>query len=363
MKVTFVLPFAGLQGGIRVLATYAKRLKQRGHEVVVISTPPESSFGWKVRSFIRGGWRTDFKSSHFDNLDVEHRVLERVRPVTDADVPDSDVVLATYYKTAYGVAQLSPKKGAKAIFIQGYELESSERNPQLDATWRMPMHKIAVATWLVELARDQFGDRNVSLVPNGVDLDQFHAPPRAKGAVPTVGLLHHNAPIKGCSTSIAVAKRVAESIPSLRLIAFGAEHPDIGLKLPQFGEFYYQPPQDQLKELYARCDVWLSTSIREGFCLPLVEAMACRCPVVSTRAGGPNDIIEEGVSGYLTEVGDIEAVTDRILHILQLPSEEWQRLSDAAYRRATRFTWDDATQRFEQALILTIERKQCGEIS
>lgn len=363
MKVTFVLPFAGLQGGIRVLATYAKRLKERGHDVVVISTPPETSFGWKVRSFIRGGWRNDSKSSHFDGLDVEHRVLERVRPVTDEDVPDSDVVMATYYTTAYGVLQLSPEKGAKAIFLQGYELENGEPNPRLDATWRMPMHKVAVSSWLVQLARDRFGDDSVSLVPNGVDLDQFHAVPRAKGAVPTVGFLHHNAPLKGCGTSITAVKRVAQSIPSLRLISFGAEHPDFGLRLPRFAEFYYQPPQEKLKGLYDQCDVWLSASIREGFCLPLIEAMACRCPVVSTRAGGPNDIIDEGVNGYLTEVGDAEAFADRILRVLQLSSEHWRKMSDAAYRTATRFTWNDATDRFERALELAIERKKRGEIS
>jgi glycosyltransferase involved in cell wall biosynthesis len=363
MKVTFILPFAGLQGGIRVLAIYARRLKERGHEVVVISTPPEISLGWKVRSFMRGEWRNDSKSSHLDGLDVEHRVLERARPVTDTDVPDSDVVMATYYTTAYGVLQLSPEKGAKAIFLQGYELENGKPNPRLDATWKMPMHKIAVSNWLVQLARDKFGDQSVSLVHNGVDLDQFHAVPRTKGVAPTVGFLHHNASLKGCETSIRVVKRVAESIPSLRLISFGAEHPDFGLRLPHFAEFYYRPPQEKLKELYAQCDVWLSASIREGFCLPLIEAMACRCPVVSTRSGGPNDIIDEGINGYLTEVGDVEVLTDRILYVLRLLPENWRKMSDAAYCTATRFTWDDATARFERALELAIVRKKRGEIS
>lgn len=363
MKITFILPFAGLQGGIRVLATYAKRLQDRGHEVLVISVPAETSLGWKVKSFIRGGWTTDLKASHFDGLLVEHRVLERVRPVTDADVPDSDVVIATYYKTAYGVMQLSPKKGAKVIFIQGYEIENGEHNPKLDATWRMPMHKIVVSNWLVQLAHNEFGDRNVSLAPNGIDLDQFYAASRAKGVVPTVGLLHHNDRIKGCATGIAAVERVAESIPSLRLISFGAEHPDIKLRLPRFAEFFYQPPQEKLKDLYAKCDVWLSSSVREGFCLPVIEAMACRCPVISTRAGGPDDIIEEGVNGFLTTVGDAEMLADRTLNVLRLPPAQWKKMSDAAYRTATRYTWDDATARFEQSLELAIERKRRKEIS
>ncbi|HEY9598179.1 MAG TPA: glycosyltransferase family 1 protein, partial [Cyanophyceae cyanobacterium] len=39
MKITFVLPFAGLSGGIRVVAIYAERLRKRGHDVLVVSLP------------------------------------------------------------------------------------------------------------------------------------------------------------------------------------------------------------------------------------------------------------------------------------------------------------------------------------
>lgn len=96
--------------------------------------------------------------------------------------------------------------------------------------------------------------------------------------------------------------------------------------------------------------------------MPLLEAMACRCPVVSTRSGGPIDIIEEGVNGYLTEVGDVGALADRMLHVLRLSHEEWRQMSDAAYRTATRFNWDDATDLFEDALELAAERKRRGEL-
>ena len=362
MRITFILPFAGLQGGIRVVAVYAKRLKQRGHEVVVVSTPPDISLRRKVKLFISGRWQNHSGPSYFTGLDVEHRVLEQVRPVVDRDVPDSDVVVATYYKTAYGVQALSSKKGARAIFIQGYEVEDGKPNLKLDATWRMPMHKIMVSRWLVQLAREKFGDQAISLVPNGVDLDQFHAPQRGKALVPTVGLLHNNSPLKGCGTSIKALKQVAMAMPSLRVVSFGAEQPELGLQLPRFAEFHYRPAQEKLRELYAQCDIWLSASTLEGFCMPLLEAMACRCPVVSTRSGGPLDIIEDSVNGYLTEVGDVGALADRVLHMLRLSPEEWRQMSDAAYHTATCFNWNDATDLFEDALELAVERKRRGEL-
>jgi len=317
----------------------------------------------KLKSFLLGrGWPGAEPASYFEGTKVEHRVLEKARPVTDADVPDADVVLATFYTTAYWVRRLSPAKGAKAIFIQNYEVEEGKLNPELDATWRMPMHKITISKWLLQLAREQFGDAMVSLVPNSVDLEQFHAPPRSKSSVPTVGLLYSLFSQKGCRTSLRALKRAAAAMPSLRLVSFGSEPPDFRLPLPRFAEFHQRPPQDKLRELYAQCDVWLSGSVREGFCLPLIEAMACRCPVVSTRSGGPTDIVEEGVNGYLTDVGDEEALADRVLRVLNLSEEEWQRMSEAAYRTATRFTWDDAAELFEQALKLAIDRNRRGEL-
>ena len=364
MRITFVLPFAGLQGGVRVVAIYAARLVRRGHTVLVISTPPVISMRSKVKSFVFGrGWRkTDPEPSYFEGINVEHRVLNKVRPVEDSDVPDADVVVATYFTTAYGVQQLSPTKGAKAIFIQNYEVEEGKPNPRLDATWDMPMHKITISKWLVELAREKFGDTVVSHVPNSVDLEQFHAAPREKQPVPTVGLLYSTFSLKGCRISIKALERMAETMPSLRLVCFGAEQPDFRLRLPRFAEFHYRPPQEKLRELYAQCDVWMCGSNREGFHLPPLEAMACRCPVVSTRVGGPMDIIEEGVNGYLTEVGDVEALAGRVSHVLRLSPEKWRQMSDATYHTATRFTWDDATGLFEKALELAIERNSRGEL-
>jgi glycosyltransferase involved in cell wall biosynthesis len=363
VKITFVLPYAGLQGGIRVIAIYAERLARRGHEVRVLSTPQVFTTRHTVKSLLLDRCLPRPEPSYFERVDVPHRVLESVRPVTGADVEDGDVVIATYYTTAYGVERLSPAKGAKVIFIQNYEVEEGKRNPALDATWRMPMHKIVISRWLVGLARDRFGDANVSHVPNSVDLAQFHAPPRPKSTAPTIGMLYSSFSLKGCRTSLKALRQVAAALPGLRLIAFGAERPDFTLPLQPFAEFHYRPGQDKLRELYARCDVWMCGSNVEGFHLPPLEAMACRCPVVATRVGGPLDIIEEGVNGHLVDVKDHRALASKVRDVLSLPPEEWQRMSDAAYRTATGFSWDDATALFEQALRRAIERTQRDELA
>jgi glycosyltransferase involved in cell wall biosynthesis len=365
MRITFVLPAVTMDGGVRVVAIYAEGLKKRGHEVSVVAPPIHIPVRRKLKSFVLGrGWPSArWEDAYFAAADRKPHILESFRPVMDADVPDGDVVLATSWHTAYWVRPLSPAKGAKAFFIQGYEVPAGERNPVLDATWRMPMHKITISNSLVRFAQERFGDTVVSHVPNSVDVEQFNAAPRQKQVVPTIGLLYRKTWQKGCGVSLAAVKMLAARLPRLRLVSFGDDHPGpFSLRLPSYSEFHFRPPQGKLKELYSRCDVWLCGSNWEGFHLPPLEAMACRCPVVSTRVGGPLDIIEEGVNGHLVEIGDSGALSARLLRVLNLPQEEWQRMSDAAYLTATRYTWDEATDLFEKALQLTIERNKRGEL-
>ena len=78
--------------------------------------------------------------------------------------------------------------------------------------------------------------------------------------------------------------------------------------------------------------------------------MACRCPLVSTRMGGPADFVEEGVNGFLAPVEDSEALAQRLAAVLAFDQARWKRMSDAALATARGYTWDDATTRLERAL-------------
>jgi glycosyltransferase involved in cell wall biosynthesis len=296
--------------------------------------------------------------SYFDDIAVPHRVLESARPVVNDDVPDADIVLATFWKTAPWVAALLPRKGAKAILLQGYEVSPGDENPTTDATWRLPMdaawrlplRKIVVSKWLAGLARNHFGDSHVYLVPNSVDTNQFYAPPRGKQAVPTVGMLYTDSHVKGADVALASLNQVRRQINNLHVVTFGAQPVSAQLPLPAWCEFHYRPRQEEIRHLYEKCDVWLCGSRSEGFHLPPLEAMACRCPVVSTSVGGPIDIIENGRNGYLVPIGDAVALADRVVDVLTFGDAQWRAMSDAALATATHYTWDDAVDLLENAL-------------
>ena len=366
MKITFVLPSMNISGGNRVVATYADRLKKRGHQVqIVVPSTPKPSVKDRVYAFLKAVLKGEKstpiadKYNHFEGIDVPViTTSSHIGAIANGDIPNADIVIATWWETAKLVAKLTTVKGVKVYFVQHHEVFDYVPVEQVKATYRLPLHKITISKWLASIMEEEYGDHHVCLVPNSVDTQQFYAPPRVKQSVPTVGLLYSGMYWKGCDISFAALSRVSEAIPDLSVIAFGISSPLSNLPLPINAQYVQQPEPNQIKDLYASCDVWLCGSRSEGFHLPPLEAMACRCPVVSTAVGGPVDVIEDGVNGYIVPVEDVDLLAKRLIHVLQLSQEQWQNMSDAAYRTAKQYTWDDATELFEQALKTAITRKE-----
>ena len=296
---------------MRVVSIYTELLQKRSHKIFIVSTPPrQATLSQQFRSLLRGrGWQSAPKKeqSHFDKVDVESRVLETYGPITDKDIPDADIIMATWWETAEWVAKLSPSKGTKVYFLQHYEAFDCVPKGRVEATWRLPMHKIAVALWLADIARNQYADLSVSLVPPTVDTKQFYDPqsrapqPRGKQLVPTVGMYYTTTPWKGCDIALKAFSLAAEKIPNFLLVAFGSGntlHPNL---LPDGTEYNKASTQYQVKEFYSKCDAWLFSSSSEGFGLPIIEAMASACQLSALLLVGIPNYLLAGVAYLLSQ--------------------------------------------------------------
>ncbi|MDE2302489.1 MAG: glycosyltransferase family 4 protein [Sphingomonadales bacterium] len=336
-----------------MIHVYASRLQARGHEVTVVVRPHRRpGLREQLRELRAGRWpaRAAPSQTHFSASSYNLHLLEKHRPIMAGDVPDGDVVIATWWETAEWMARLPASKGTKVHFVQHYEAFDNLPKDRVDAVLRMPNAKITISRWLDELLRDAFGNRHVTLIPNSVDTGQFHAPPRTRQRQPTIGMLHHTSPWKDCRTGFAAFERFRSAHPEARLVTFGTAAPTAELPLPAGAENVTLPAQDRIREIYAQCDVWLCTSLSEGFGLPILEAMACRCPAISTPIGGPKDLITEGVDGFFVPAGDAAAMAARLEAFFAMDEAQWQAMSDAACAKASGYSWDDATRRFERAL-------------
>jgi glycosyltransferase involved in cell wall biosynthesis len=279
---------------------------------------------------------------------VPHRVIDRARPIEAADLPDADVVMPTWWETAEWVDALPASKGVQVHFIQDYELWGGEKD-RVDASCRLPMPKITPAKWVQRLLAEEFGQTDVTCVPNAVDLQTFTAPTRGKQTTPTVGFTYTPFRAKGCDITIEAIRIARLKRPDLNIVCFGSSTPKPELPLPPGVTYHEKAPEGKLKELYASADVWLFGTRKEGFGLPILEAMACRTPVVGTPAGAAPELLEAG-GGMLIPMEDPQAMADAMLKVCAMPETDWLGLSDAAYATASRYTWDDATDAFEAAL-------------
>jgi glycosyltransferase involved in cell wall biosynthesis len=367
VRITFILPDAGMAGGIRVVAEYAQELVLMGHKVLLVSQPAAPAPIWqKLKSWSQKKLgpvdRIGFKS-HLDGRGLDHKVLERSRPVIDADVPDADVVIATWWETAEWVNALGPEKGAKVYFIQHHEVFSYLPVERSRATYELPLHKIVISRWLKQAMELEYRDFVVDLVPNSIDRLQFFAPFRRKQAIPTVGFLYSSVPFKGLDVSLAALKLVRMRLPAMRIVSFGNERLRAHLPLPEGTDFFFSPPQDKIRHVYDQCDVWVTASRSEGFNLPAMEAMACRTPVVSTRTGWPEEVIKSGWNGFLVDIDSVDALAEGIEWVLTQDNEKWEIVSSNAFDTVSNSSWQASSKLFEGALLHACRRAERGEIA
>lgn len=104
------------------------------------------------------------------------------------------------------------------------------------------------------------------------------------------------------------------------------------------------PEKPKLAELYRGAAAFVLASDEEGFGVTVIEAMASGIPPVSTRSGGPDDIIDDGVDGFLVDRDDAEALADR-LHRLASDPELNLQMGAQARAKAMQHYSEDATSK------------------
>ena len=93
---------------------------------------------------------------------------------------------------------------------------------------------------------------------------------------------------------------------------------------------------NEINELLCYSDIFILPSEKESFGLAALEAMIHKVPVISTNAGGLSEVNINGISGFLSEVGDIDNMAKNTIRILSSPSTR-KKFQDGAYKQAIKF--------------------------
>ncbi|MBC7618030.1 MAG: glycosyltransferase family 4 protein [Candidatus Saccharibacteria bacterium] len=350
MRFTFLLPSDNLTGGARVVAVYARELMALGHDVLVVTCKADSP-GWRQRlraPFAKKAPETP--KGHIAVSGVPHKVMARYGAIAAGDVPDADVIIATWWETAVWMHAMPAAKGKKVHLIQGYEVWFGPAFlPKVHAALRLPNIKIAISRDLKETIDKAVPGLAISLVANAVDLEQFQAPERVRNPLPQVGFIYALAAIKGADVCAQACVLARKRLPGLRVLAFGTDQPSAALPLPPQTQFFHRPEQNALREHYAACDVWLFGSRLDSFGLPILEAMACRTPVIGVPVGAAPDLIAGG-GGVLVPGESPQAMSDAIIKLCTQPVQGWHAMSDSAYATAHGYSWADATRKLVEKI-------------
>lgn len=204
----------------------------------------------------------------------------------------------------------------------------------------------AVSDYLRQETFDRFDiHRDIEVIPNFIDTIRFRRQNKQhfRRAICPNGekvLVHVSnfRPVKRADDVIYVFERLRAQGIAVKLLLVGdgpdrANSEHLARELGVYEDIRFLGKQQPVEEILSIADVFVMPSESETFGLAALEAMACGVPVVASNVGGLPELIEEGKSGFLCELGDLDAFTDRTRAILT-NDELLERMSLAARERA-----------------------------
>jgi L-malate glycosyltransferase len=158
-------------------------------------------------------------------------------------------------------------------------------------------------------------------------------------------------PVKRVRDIVRTYAKVRKAVPSvLVMVGDGPDRVVAEAEARSLGverDVHFLGKIDAVAPLLAGADVFLLPSQSESFGLSALEALACGTPVVGSRTGGLVEVVQEGVTGALCEVGDVDGMAAATVEILS-DRDRWQTMSrDAAADARARFSLDDIVRQYE----------------
>ncbi len=302
--VTFVLPGRGHSGGVRVTVEMANGLLETGYRVrIACRNSPQGRLKRSLKRFREGLLRQqgDWIPSFRGRLETFRTSLSEIR------FHSGEVVIAVGSHTVRYVDALDGDV-VKVRYCHGFTGSEPEL---MTYAWGTPMVTVAVAPGLVPELQRLSGTDVAAVIPNGIHArDYFADGPFIRDGIGTVYYEHPN---KSPEHTLRVLEMLRERRPDIPQYVFGADVRPT--RIPRC-DYHRLPSVRTVRELYNRSKVWFLTSKYEGFGLPMLEAMACGCSVVTTRHQGCEGLIENGKNGFIVPHGDLEQLVGRVEQLL-----------------------------------------------
>jgi N-acetyl-alpha-D-glucosaminyl L-malate synthase BshA len=215
-------------------------------------------------------------------------------------------------------------------------------------------------------------NRDITVIPNFVDFERFSKKSKDhfKIAIAPNGekIIVHTSnfrKVKRIDDILHVFDQIRKTLPAkLLLMGDGPERSHIELLTRKMGlvqEVRFLGKIEAVEEVLSIADLFLLPSEKESFGLAALEAMACQVPVISSDAEGIPEVNVDGVTGYISKVGNVKEMAENALKILTDP-EIHQRFKLAAFERAKEFDLKKIMVQYEE-IYQKLTRKKTSKAS
>jgi N-acetyl-alpha-D-glucosaminyl L-malate synthase BshA len=362
-------------GGSGVVATeLGKALAERGHRIhfITYSQPVRLDFFSENISYHEV---TIAKYPLFDYIPYETALASKLVDVARFEGLD---VLHVHYaiphaSVAYMAKQILAAHGIVLPIVttlHGTDITLVGKDSSYEPVVTFAINQSDGVTAVSEsLKKDTYAnfkiDKEIEVIPNFIDLERFSkkAKDHFRKAVAPNGerLVVHTSnfrKVKRVQDVVYVFSKIRKEIPSkLLLIGDGPERHNIEQlcrELDLCDDVRFLGKQDMIEEILSICDLFVMPSETESFGLAALEAMACQVPVISSNAGGIPELNINGVTGFMSNVGDVEDMAKNALTILRT-DESLKKFKSQALSRAKEFDTQVITPMYEQYYAKVIE--------
>ncbi len=350
-KINIMLLSIYRNGGIRILFEYAKLLNKDGFDVRIYHTlvPYRQSENESIIRYLKRikekihyliHNKTYLKKYNYTGIRTQ-----LVPCIKNLFVRKADITVFTYWPIAYALEKTYAAEGKIIYLIQAYETWDASLK-MLHNTYKMGFTNVVTSKFLKNLIKEKSG-ADSEIVLNGIDFDKYKNENKVFGKNKiTIGFIDYRVKFKGTKDIISALDKInVDYKGKINVVTFKSEET---LYPRDYIDYYDNPDDDTIVNLYCRSDIFISASYEEGFYLVPAEAMACKCANISTNVGALKEYAEDGKSILFFKPGDVETLIEKIRYLLDNP-DELKRISLEGFASVTeKLKWEKSVEKLKK---------------
>ena len=320
-KIVYVMTHVGICGGTKIILEHVNYLARFKHQVCIVC------------HFDKPTWFPINPKVEYIQVPFEQELAN--------GIPECDVIIATYWREiseciARGIAPV-------VYFEQGdYHLFDWEHvNPRekdyIYKQLQLPDFIFTVSKGAASNLKKIF-NREADVINNGISSKIFYRRDLLnKNVRTTVNIItigSDNSTFKGLAGIKQALKTLAARGYNYRFIWITPDEPK-----ERIGDVYVNPKQIKIGELLRKADIYICNSNYEAFSLPVLEAMACGCAVITTKNKGVVEYAVDKKNCLMIEMNDPNDIVEKIIRLCDDQALKTELINEGT-KTASKFSWD-----------------------